>query len=93
LNKFRTFEINQFLKDLKQDFSRQQERIKTKLANHVYPQLKQNPYFGKNIKKLVNYKPDTWRYRIGSYRFFYEIDNQNKIVFMISVDNRQNTYQ
>ena len=94
LNKFRIFETNQFLKDLKQDFSGQQERIKTKLVNYVYPQLKQNPYFGKNIKKLVNYNPDTWRYRISSYRFFYEIDNQNKkIVFMISVDNRQNAYQ
>jgi len=92
LNKFRIFETNQFLKDLEQDFSGQQERIKTKLVNYVYPQLKQNPYFGKNIKKLVNYNPDTWRYRISSYRFFYEIDNQNKIVFMISVDNRQNAY-
>ena len=92
LNKFRIFETNQFLKDLKQDFSGQQERIKTKLVNYVYPQLKQNPYFGKNIKKLVNYNPDTWRYRISSYRFFYEIDNQNKIVFVISVDNRQNAY-
>jgi len=88
LTKFRIFETNQFLKDLKQDFNGQQERIKTKLVNYVYPQLTQNPYFGKNIKKLVNYKPDTWRYRISSYRFFYEIDNQNKIVFMISVDNR-----
>ena len=92
MNKFRIFETGQFLKGLKQDFSGQQERIKTKLVNYVYPQLKQNPYFGKNIKKLVNYKPDTWRYRISSYRFFYEIDNQNKIVFMISVDNRQNAY-
>jgi len=92
LNKFRIFETNQFLKDLEQNFNGQQERIKTKLANYVYPQLKQNPYFGKNIKKLVNYNPDTWRYRISSYRFFYEIDSQNKIVFMISVDNRQNAY-
>jgi mRNA interferase RelE/StbE len=92
LNKFRIFETNQFLKDLEQDFSGQQERIKTKLVNYVYPQLKQNPYFGKNIKKLVNYNPDIWRYRISSYRFFYEIDDQNKIVFMISVDNRQNAY-
>jgi len=92
LNKFKIFETNQFLKGLEQDFSGQQERIKTKLINYVYPQLKQNPYFGKNIKKLVNYNPDTWRYRIGSYRFFYEIDDKNKIVFMISVDNRQNAY-
>ena len=92
MNKFRIFETNQLLKDLKQDFSGQQERIKTKLVNYVYPQQKQNPFFGKNIKKLVNYKPDTWRYKISSYRFFYEIDNQNKIVFMTSVDNRQNAY-
>ena len=96
MNKFKIFETNQFLKDLEQDFSGQQERIKTKLVNyvypHVYPQLKQNPFFGKNIKKLVNYKPDTWRYKISSYRFFYEIDNQDKIVFMISVDNHQNAY-
>jgi mRNA interferase RelE/StbE len=92
LNKFKIFETNQFLKDLKQDFSGQQERIKTKLVTYVYLQLKQNPHFGKNIKKLVNYKPDTWRYRVSSYRFFYEIDDQNKIVFIISADNRQNAY-
>jgi mRNA interferase RelE/StbE len=92
LTKFRIFETNQFLKDLKQNFSGQREQIKIKLVNYVYPQLKQNPYFGKNIKKLVNYNPDTWRYKISSYRFFYEIDNKNKIVFMISVDNRQNAY-
>ncbi len=93
MDKFRIFETNQFLKGFKQDFSGQQEGIKIKLLTYVYPQLKQNPYFGKNIKKFVNYKPDIWRYRISSYRFFYEIDNQNKIVFMISVDNRQNAYQ
>ena len=90
MNKFRIFETDQFLKGLEQDFSGQQERIKIKLLNYVYPQLKQNPYFGKNIKKLANYKPDTWRYRIGSHRFFYQVDSQSKIVFMISVDNRQN---
>ena len=92
MNKFRIFETDQFLKGLEQDFSGQQERIKIKLLNYVYPQLKQNPYFGKNIKKLANYKPDTWRYRIGSHRFFNQVDSQSKIVFMISVDNRQNAY-
>ena len=80
------------MKDLKQDFGGQQELIKIKLFTHVYPQLKQNPYFGKNIKKLVNYKPDTWRYKIGGYRFFYEIEDRDKIVFMISTDNHQNAY-
>ena len=44
------------------------------------------------IKKLRNYKPDTWRYRIGDYRFFYEIDDKEKIVFMIAADNRGDAY-
>ena len=89
MDNFKIFETGQFLKDLEQDFSGQQERIKRKLQAYVYPQLKQNPYFGKNIKKLTNYKPETWRYRIGSYRFFYEIDGSEKIVYMITTDSRQ----
>lgn len=92
MNNFRIFETVQFSKDLSQDFSGQQKRIKTKLATYVYPQLKQNPYFGKNIKKLTNYKPETWRYRIGNYRFFYEIDSRKKIIFMIAADNRSSAY-
>lgn len=92
MDKFKVFETNRFLKDIEQDFRGQQEQIKRKLRNYVYPQLKQNPYFGKNIKKLKNYKPDTWRYRIGDYRFFYEVNDAEKIVFMIAVDNRQSAY-
>jgi mRNA interferase RelE/StbE len=92
LNNFKIFETKQFIKDLEQDFKGQKIRIKAKLKTYVYPQLMQNPYFGKNIKKLKNYKPDTWRYRIGMYRFFYEIDDKRKIVFMIAADNRQNAY-
>jgi mRNA interferase RelE/StbE len=92
LIKFKIFETNQYIKDLEGDFSGQQTRIIKKLRQYVYPQLKANPYFGKNIKKLVNYKPETWRYRIGNYRFFYEIDDRNKIIYMITADNRQNAY-
>ncbi len=92
MDKFKVFETNQFLKDLEQDFGGQQERIKRKLAAYVYPQLRMQPYFGKNIKKLVDYKSETWRYRIGSYRFFYEIDDSKKVVFMTSADNREGSY-
>jgi mRNA interferase RelE/StbE len=92
LIKFKIFETNQYIKDLEGDFSGQQTRIIRKLSQYVYPQLKDNPYFGKNIKKLVNYKPETWRYRIGNYRFFYEIDDRNKIIYMIVADSRQKAY-
>lgn len=85
---FKIFETRQFLNDLQQDFSGQQARIQRKLDTYVYLQLRHNPYAGKNIKKLQDYTPDTWRYRIGDYRFFYTIDDRQRLVFMISADHR-----
>ena len=91
-NKFRIFETAQFLKDLDKNFSSRRVQIEQKLRKQVYLQLQIQPYFGRNIKKLKSYTPSTWRYRIGDYRFFYEIGDQEKIVFMISADNRQDAY-
>ena len=92
MTNFRIFETSQFLENLEEELGNQKERIKQKLAGYVYPQLKQQPYFGKNIKKLVNYKPETWRYRIGDYRFFYQIDGKRRIVIMIAADSRGSAY-
>jgi mRNA interferase RelE/StbE len=92
LGKFKIFETESFLEDLEKNFSVHQERIKNKLLHFVYPQLRQNPYFGKNIKKLVNYKPETWRYRVGEYRFFYTIHAEEKLVLILTVDHRQSAY-
>ncbi len=92
MSNFKIFETNQFSKDLEREFANQREKIEEKLLSYVYPQLRQQPYYGKNVKKLKGYKPETWRYRIGGYRFFYEIDDRKKIVFMISADNRADAY-
>ena len=78
---------------MSQDFKGQGERIAKRLKDHVYPQLRDNPHFGKNIKKLKNYQPETWRYRIGSYRFFYEVDEKEGIVYMLTVDARKDSYR
>ncbi|MGM0569021.1 MAG: type II toxin-antitoxin system RelE family toxin [Elusimicrobiota bacterium] len=92
MNKFRIFETDRFLKDLKKDFGGQRKQIKSKLSSYAYTQLKKNPYFGKNIKKLKNYNPETWRYRIGNYRFFYTINEDKKLVIMLTIDKRGNAY-
>jgi len=92
LDNFKIFETDQFLEDLEQDFSGRQDKIKLKLKSYVYPQLRMQPFYGSNIKKLVNYNPDTWRYRIGQYRFFYLIDDKKKVVMMISADSRGSAY-
>ena len=89
---FRIFETDQFNKDLNQLFGSLTNTPLTKLHTFVYPQLRIQPYFGKNIKKLRNYEPDTWRYRIRGFRFFYTIDERKKMVFMVSADNREGAY-
>ena len=90
---FRIFETETFLASLAQDFEGKKDKIKVKLRTHVYQQLKESPAFGPNIKKLRNWAPPTWRYRIGSYRFFYEIDNENKIVAMLLAEHRGRAYK
>ena len=93
LSDFRIFETAQYLDDLKKIYGSREEKIITKLKQHVYPQIKDQPYFGKNIKKLRDYSPETWRYRIGEARFFYEIDAKNRIVFMITISLRSKSYR
>ncbi len=68
------------------------EKLKEKLRDYVYPQLKIQPHFGPNIKKLKSWEPETWRYRIGSWRIFYEIIEKDKIVSLITVDPRKDAY-
>jgi len=90
---FRIFETARFLKDLEQDFGGQRPRIERKLLASVYPQLRGNPYVGRHIKKLRDVTPETWRYRIGDYRFFYTVDERQRIVFMLTADHRGHAYE
>jgi mRNA interferase RelE/StbE len=90
---YRIFETDQFAEDIKRNFEGHGDKIRKKLADYVYPQLRKNPYYGKNIKKLRNYTTDTWRYRIAKYRFFYEIDEKEYLVFMIAADARKDSYR
>lgn len=92
MSEYRIFETEQFERDLQKNLGARREKIAAKLREYVYPQLKAQPYFGKNIRKLKGYKPETWRYRIGPHRFFYEVDEQRKIVFLLAAETRQGSY-
>ncbi len=70
-----------------------QKRIRAKLQEFTYPILRGNPHFGPNIKRLKNWNPPTWRYRIGDWRFFYEINENELIVFMITAEHRKEAYR
>jgi mRNA interferase RelE/StbE len=63
-----------------------------KIVDFVYPQLRRNPYFGSNIKKLKGGLTAFHRYRIGSFRLVYCIEDDKAIVLMVNVMNRKDAY-
>ncbi len=89
---YRIFETDRFAKDLRAIARGGHQRIERKLREVVYPELSRRPHFGPNIKKLRGWQPETWRYRIGSWRFFYEIDDDERIVFMLAASHRSSAY-
>jgi mRNA interferase RelE/StbE len=90
---YRIFETRRFLADLATLGTAAQKRIEAKLRDYVYPILGENPHFGPNIKRLKNWEPPTWRYRVSDWRFFYEIDEKQRIVFMTAADHRKEAYR
>ena len=91
-NSYRIFETEQFQKDLKQIALSGQRKVNQKLREFVYPQLQEHPHFGPNIKKLKGFDTETWRYRIGAWRFFYGIDDIEKIVSLLAALHRSSAY-
>lgn len=92
MHNYKIFETNEFLKKIDKLTNREKSFIEKKLLQYIYPQLKEEPHYGNNIKKLVDYKPETWRYRIGKFRLFYLIDEIEKIVYVLSIDLRKDAY-
>lgn len=90
-SEFRIFETDEFKKAL--DRLCPPAFLRKKLESYVYPQLRHGPYFGPNIRKLQGYAPATWRYRIGPYRVFYSVDETERIVFVLTIDDRKNAYR
>jgi mRNA interferase RelE/StbE len=87
------FETDEFLKCIDRLQKRDKALIQNKLKEYVYPQIKSEPHFGINIKKLKGYSPSTWRYRIGNYRIFYTIDDNDQLILLLVVENRDKAYK
>jgi mRNA interferase RelE/StbE len=89
---FRIFETEQFQRDLKRLGRGGHTRIVEKLRRVVYPELRTHPHHGPNIRKLKDFEPETWRHRIGAWRFFYEIDGADRVVSMTAASHRGSAY-
>ncbi len=79
-------------KEFEKNIQKLDAKIYTKIKNIVYPQLRKNPFFGPNIKKLKGEYEGIYRYRLGNYRLFYIVENEKVIVIVTSISHRKNAY-
>jgi len=93
LSSYRIFETDEFQKKLNKLIKKDYEFVYKKLKEYIYPQIIEEPAFGKNIKKLKGYNPETWRYRVGDFRIFYSISDKEKIVYILTIDKRKDSYK
>jgi mRNA interferase RelE/StbE len=88
LYNFQIAETKTFIK-LKKDIDK---KLYNKIFNNVYPQLKSNPFYGANIKKLKGKFERYYRYRVENYRLFYIVENEKVLVIVTSFNHRKNAY-
>lgn len=61
-------------------------KLKTELRNDIYPQIKNQPRYGKNIKKLNIEDNIVWRYKLGIFRIFYTVKDENNKICILTLD-------
>lgn len=93
MSDYRIFETEEFDKIFKKLSFSDVSFIRKKLEAFVYPQIKTDPFWGNNIKKLQGYTPDTWRYRIGGFRLFYLVDLEEHVIYILTIDHRKDAYR
>ena len=93
LPEYRIFQTEEYLKRIRKISPSEADLLGKKLKEYVFPQLRIEPFYGKNIKELRNYTPETWRYRIGKFRLFYIVDPKEKIIYLLTMDLRKDSYR
>jgi mRNA interferase RelE/StbE len=76
-----------------ENYSKKYEHLYRKISEDVYPILKNNPFWGGNIKKLKGEYKEVYRFRIGNYRLFYKVEEQKLIIFIVDIQSRQDAYK
>jgi mRNA interferase RelE/StbE len=92
LSDYRLFETRTFQNDLDRLGAATARRIRLTLEERVYPLLRASPRQVPSAARLRDWEPPTWRIRIGSWRVFYEIDDEKQVVFLTAADHRKDAY-
>ena len=59
----------------------------------AYPQLRENPFGGNHIKRLKGQLEGGYRYKKGTYRLIYSIDEIEGIVTLEELEHRSSIYK
>ena len=59
----------------------------------MYPLLRREPHFGPNSKRLQGNSANSIDTRLGDYRLFYTIDEEETVVIIADLRSRQASYR
>ena len=90
MDKYKIAETDTFSKKIK---LKKYDFLYQKIFENIYPILRNNPFFGANIKKLKGAYREIYRFRTGDYRLFYKIDETAAVVFIIDIEDRKDAYK
>jgi len=90
-NRYRIAETETFHRTLRKNKALQ--NVYRRVVEAVYPTLRREPHFGPNIKRLKGELSDYYRYRVGDYRLFYAIEEQDVVVVVMALRSRQDAYR
>ena len=93
MSEYRLFETANFQRDLARLGPTTMKRIRTVLADRVYSALRAAPRQVPLAARLKDWEPPTWRLCIGSYRLFYRIDDEERVVWLVSLSDRKDAYR
>ena len=55
--------------------------------------MRQMPFHGANIRRLRDFSPPMWRYRIGQYLVKLHVNNAKRIAYVLAVVDRRDAYR
>jgi mRNA interferase RelE/StbE len=90
-SRYKIAETDGFQRTLKKNKSL--NKVYRRVVEVVYPILRREPHFGPNIKRLKGELSDFYRYRVGDYRLFYTIEEDEVVVVVVDLRSRQGAYR
>ncbi len=69
------------------------DKKKKQMINIAVNNIKEDPYTNTNIKKLHGALKGYYRYRVGTIRIVYKIEEQKITVYITTIGNRGDVYK